>query len=76
MSKSFEARRTHGSFADLSGGKAKPIVGQCLTCGAKLIKRGKKYCLPCYDVRLAENIAKNKARYKAQRIAAKSGAST
>lgn len=67
MSRSFEARRTHGSFAELAGDKAKPIVGACERCGAKLIRRGKKYCLPCANERYDETVAANKAKYKAQR---------
>lgn len=67
MSKFFEARRTHGSIADLTGDKAKPIVGHCARCNAPLVRRAKRYCLPCASERYEETVAANKAKYKARK---------
>lgn len=46
MSKRFEARRTHGSFAELVD--AKPIAFRdCLDCGKKIYTRMAKRCNAC-----------------------------
>lgn len=70
MSRSFEARRTHGSFAELSGGRAKAVQKLCAQCGCGLMDRRKTYCAPCYDVRLQGHNDRNRKIYAAK-IAAK-----
>lgn len=71
LSKAWEARRTDGGFAELSGDKGKPIVSKCERCAAPLNKRGKRYCLPCASERYDETVAANKAKYRAQKLASK-----
>lgn len=61
--------RTHGSFADFTAPKEKPLTGVCQRCGAGLRARTspKKYCAPCSDIVIREqNRAAAKRRYVAK----------
>jgi CDGSH-type Zn-finger protein len=59
--------RTHSGFAEIAGGKA-PKRGEkaCTNCGCG-ISKAKTYCGPCYDIRLTDNIARNRKRYAAKK---------
>jgi hypothetical protein len=60
--KNFGDRDRAGSFE--TGKRAKAVEKLCAGgCGAGIEKR-KTYCGPCYDIRLQENIEKNRAKYK------------
>ena len=55
------------SASETSGKRAKSIDKLCAAgCGAIIAKR-KTYCGPCYDVRLQQNIAKNREIYKTRK---------
>lgn len=56
-----------GSFADLTKAPVNRVVGECAKCGAGLPRKNKKFCSPCYDIRYAENLARNRAKQKALR---------
>lgn len=58
-----------GSIADLATKPVNRIVSNCEKCGCALSKR-KRFCLPCYDVRLQENIVAGRARRRAATICA------
>lgn len=52
-----------GRSAETASARGKKIEKACCRCGCDIPKR-KTYCGPCYDVRLHENIAANRKRYK------------
>lgn len=57
-----------GSFADFTTAPINRVKGHCERCGAGLDKKGRKrFCLPCYDIRSQENIARNRLKYKLAR---------
>lgn len=58
-----------GSIADISTKPVNRIVSECERCGCALAKK-KRFCLPCYDVRLQENIVAGRQRRKAAASAA------
>jgi hypothetical protein len=59
--------KNHGDrdrAAVLETGKRGRKLRQCETCPS-LVSGAKRFCGPCYDVRLQANIAKNRSKYKA-----------
>lgn len=46
MSKRFSARRVHGSFAEIAGGKPR-VFHPCLDCGTKVYQHNAKRCNSC-----------------------------
>lgn len=69
-------RKPSGSFADLIGGPSKSFEKPCARCGQPVASKAKVYCRPCAADRYEETVAANKAKYKAQRLAAKASSST
>lgn len=59
-----------GSFADFTTKPVNRVRGHCKKCGCGLLNKAKRYCGPCYDIRLQENIARNRLKYKAEKLAA------
>jgi len=60
-----------GTLGDLQSRPVNRIKGFCETCRAGLASRSKRFCGPCYDVRLQANIAKNHAKHYAKIKAAR-----
>lgn len=63
-----------GSFADLTAKPVNRVKGTCGECGTGLPNRARKYCGPCYDVRLEGFNKINRAKY-VERQKAKKAAS-
>lgn len=57
-----------GSFADFTAKPVNRVVKFCETCGCGLSDRRKRFCGPCYDVRLQANIAANRHKYMKPKI--------
>lgn len=53
-----------GSFADLTAKAVNRVRGFCESCGCGLPNKAKRFCGPCYDVRLQANIAANRHKYQ------------
>lgn len=56
-----------GGRAETSDRKARATTKACRECGCGIDSR-KTYCGPCYDVRLATNIAANRHKYRKARL--------
>jgi len=54
-----------GYRIETSARKGNEFAKLCGRCGCR-IERRKTYCGPCYDVRLAENIAANRHKYRSR----------
>jgi hypothetical protein len=58
--------RPHGSIADISNGRGKPVTAHCLDCGAG-IRRPAKRCGPCAYERRAVALKAYTARKRQER---------
>lgn len=58
------SHRPSGSFADLTSHPVMRVKGFCGMCGAGLANKAKRFCGPCYDIRLQAGIAARRHRYR------------
>ena len=57
------SHRPSGSLADITTKPVNRLKGHCEQCGSG-VSRQKRFCSPCYDVRLQANIAANRHKYQ------------
>jgi hypothetical protein len=55
-----------GHRIETSMRKGEAFAKLCGSCGCRIDRR-KTYCGPCYDVRLMENIAANRHKYRSRK---------
>lgn len=51
-----------GSIGDIASKPINRIKGRCEKCSAPLPRANKKFCSPCYDIRLRENAERNRIK--------------
>lgn len=55
-----------GQRTEAARQKGRPVEKLCKRCQCGIPRR-KTYCSPCYDLRLAENIAANRHKYQSKK---------